>query len=444
MQVDTIGQYSDIEISDDGNGIALVGNRYTYPNCLAYSPDFGKSWKTLDYIEMPDFTFQYTHYYSDFVKVSFLDDDNLFINSHYNRFYKYKIDTPRREEYIVQNITSLNSARGYDFITMAKNNGKYFIYSRSEGGTHYDDNSTIITLDPIDLSRTIVEFDMETLAELIEPRGKDRWSSPSYDDELITNDGCFLTTIAHRSYNEKDSLVPTRSLAKINNLDNPEWELIELNLTNPNAEHYIYFDDCNNGILSTYKEHNKFYSRMYRTTDGGNSWTKIYEDNEKQYVPREFKRLNDSTLFARSSKFELYRSTDNGSSWYRIESGITKFLTDYEIIDENNLLVAYNQNTIAKITLGSIISSVEEEGINSSNNAYPNPATNIVNIDLTPDQFIKANKSEIKVYDVIGNEINTNDEIRIENNKVVWDCSTKPSGVYFIRINDEINKVIKE
>ena len=444
MEVDTIGQYSDIEISDDGNGIALVGNKYTYPNCLAYSPDFGESWKTLDYIEMPDFTYQYTHYYSDFVKVSFLDDDNLFINSHYNRFYKYNIDTPRREEYIVQNITSLNSARGYDFITMAENNGRYIIYTRSDGSTNYNDNSTIVILDPIDLSRKIVEFDMETLAELTEPRGKDRWSNPSYDDEMVTKEGCFLTTIAHYSYNEKDSLVPTRSLAKITDFDNPEWELLPFSLSDPTAQHFIYFDDCNNGIVSTYEEHNKFYSRMYRTTDGGNSWTKIYEDNEKQYVPREFKRLNDSTLFARSSKFELYRSTDNGSSWYRIESGITKFLTDYEVIDENNLLVAYNQNTIAKITLGSIISSVEEEGINSSNNAYPNPATNTVNIDLDYNQYIQTNELDIKVYDVIGNEVSTEGEVSIEDDKVMWNCASKPPGVYYIRIDEEIYKVIKE
>ncbi len=443
--VDSVGQYSDIEISDDGNGIALVGNKYTYPNCLAYSPDFGESWKTLDYMEKPNFTFQYTHYYSDFVKVSFLDNNNLFINSHYNRFYKYNIDTPRREEYIVQNITSLNDARNYDFITMAENNGRYFIYSRSEGGTHYDDNSTIVILDPIDLSRKIVEFNMETLAELTEPRGKDRWSNPSYDDELVTSDGCFLTTIAHYSYNENDSLVPTRSLAKIKDFDNPEWELLPFSLSDPTAQHFIYFDDSDNGIVSTYNEDNKFYPRMYRTTDGGNSWAKIYEDNEKQYVPRDFKRLNDSTLFARSSKFELYRSTDNGSSWFRIESGITKTLTGFEIIDKNNLLVAYNQNTIAKITLGSVISNIEDSGnSNFGNSAYPNPATNTVNIDLTPDQFIKASKSEITVYDVIGNEINTNGEIRIENNKVVWDCSTKPSGVYIIRIDEEIYKVIKE
>ena len=113
---------------------------------------------------------------------------------------------------------------------------------------------------------------------------------------------------------------------------------------------------------------------------------------------------------------------------YRIESGITKFLTDYEIIDENNLLVAYNQNTIAKITLDSVISSIEDgDNSDSGNSAYPNPATNTVNIDLDFEQYLRANELDIKVYDVIGNEVNTEGHISIENDKVIWNCVNKPS-----------------
>ncbi len=153
----------------------------------------------------------------------------------------------------------------------------------------------------------------------------------------------------------------------------------------------------------------------------------------------------------------IWITNDQGTNWTQVENGLStldKEESYYTIVSATSDHIYIekrfwssnitNESKLFSASFESlgITTSVENETERKYLYTYPNPATNTVNIDLTPDQFIKASKSEIRVYDIIGNEINTNDEIKIENNKVVWDCSTKPSGVYFIKINEGIEQGI--
>lgn len=147
-------------------------------------------------------------------------------------------------------------------------------------------------------------------------------------------------------------------------------------------------------------------------------------------------------------------SHDEGENWkaYKLDIFGPDSLRGnfiYNLLVKDNRLIVATRNGIAYADLSEfgITTTVEndiERNYLYTLPPYPNPATNTVNIDLDYEQYLQANELEIKVYDVIGNEVSTEGEVSIEDDKVMWNCASKPPGVYFIRIDEEIYKVIKE
>ena len=441
LEIDTNGYYSHITVKDSGRIIAVCGTYFNSPQCLALSKDYGNSW-----INIGIMTDEENPNNLDFVDVEITEDSNIVVFSNSNLLTIYNWNLEQVElKYI--NEEDQDKSHFLSYTTHSSVNGKFCVYQREADTRNYNDFSSISIYDYSSMTSTTKKLDMEKFIKLLEPRDESYYRSKRFDDSQIVSDNCFYATTVMYLYppDEPDAYAEQkRCLVKIKDISNPEWEVIPLLETDSTAYHFIHFDDCSNGFLSTYKTHNKEYPRLYKTTDGGESWVKIYEDNEQKYVLRDIKRANDSTFFATSGLSNLYRSTDNGISWSRIVSELTERTRGYEVIDENTLLVSYDKNTIARLTINSSISSVEEKSINSSNITYPNPATSTVNIDLPSGKYIKVNVSDIKVYNIMGNELSTEGQIIIGNDKLTWNCASKPSGVYYIKIDEEIYKVIKE
>lgn len=438
IKIDTNGYYSHITVKDSGRIIAVCGSYNNSPQCLALSKDYGNSW-----INIGIMTDEENPNNLDFVEIEITEDSNIVVFSNSNLIAIYRWDLEQND---IKYINKVDQDKSYflSYTTHSIINGKFCVYQREANTSNYNDLSSISTFDYGSMTSTTEKLDMERFIKLLEPRDESYYRFKRFDDSQLVSDNCFYATTVMYLYppDEPDAYAEQkRCLVKIKDISNPEWEVIPLLETDSTAFHYLYFDDCLNGYLSTY---NNEYPRLYKTSNGGESWIKIYEDNEQKYVFRDIKRANDSTLFATSGLSNLYRSTDNGISWSRIVSELSERTTGYEIIDESILLVSYDKNTIAKLIIDNSISNIEEEGITYSNAAYPNPATNTINIDLDYDQYIRANELDITVYDVIGNEVSTEGEISTENHKAIWNCTSQPSGVYFIKINDEIYKVIKE
>lgn len=437
IEIDSNGYYAYITSYNNGKYIGLSGSSADYPNCVAFSSDYGDTWKKIDWFDMPDFGFQYQKYLIDFKDSYFIDTNHLMVFSDKNKYIMYNLNSSYKEEFLLRNNLSIEVGGFYDYILSEKIDSEYYIYSRINGLIDaYNDKSSITIFNPETFSRKIINFDMEQFHELTEAR-EGRTQPPNYDDVFLTKDKCFFATIINYIDIGEKYPVQVRSLVKIADLDNPQWEVINLRFTDATAKHFIYFDDAKNGYLSTYESYYHFYPRIYHTTDGGNTWEKIYEDNESQYVPRNFKRVNDSTLFATSGSLNIYRTTDNGYTWNRLDyeeinGGI---ITDYEIIDENTILVAYDENTVAKITIDTkngIIGGddIAESGISIS----PQPAFTEVKLKIDKSIFNMLNLEDITIYNIIGEKI-INPKIVINNSNIVtWDCSTTPAGIYLINI----------
>ncbi len=117
--------------------------------------------------------------------------------------------------------------------------------------------------------------------------------------------------------------------------------------------------------------------------------------------------------------------------------------------ESNNLLIACNYTTIAKLNLD-FISSIESNDISKHNiQIYPNPTSDYINISFdnsliySPTASNDEQNNYIKIYDVLGievlresiNNFSVSYRINIEN------LST---GMYFIKIGNNIEKFLKK
>ena len=183
-----------------------------------------------------------------------------------------------------------------------------------------------------------------------------------------------------------------------------------------------------------------FYSE-----DEGLTWTEFNEEFTEKGTDNGITFLNDFVIA--STQRGIIYSSDGGKTAKSFEIELpdtSNYITDIAV--QGDYLIASSDNGVYRTTLQSLgltTSSVEYE-TERNYPAYPNPATNTVNIDLDYNQYIQTNELDIKVYDVIGNEVSTEGEVSIEDDKVMWNCASKPSGVYYIKIDEEIYKIIKE
>jgi hypothetical protein len=76
---------------------------------------------------------------------------------------------------------------------------------------------------------------------------------------------------------------------------------------------------------------------------------------------------------------------------------------------------------------------------NSSFLVYPNPANSILNIELI---HFKSETSQLELYNVLGQLLRRG---QIESNKKMqMDISTLSSGVYYLRCEGQVKKIIIE
>jgi hypothetical protein len=194
---------------------------------------------------------------------------------------------------------------------------------------------------------------------------------------------------------------------------------------------------------------------ILHTTDGGDNWT-VQEDTEIQnYYGVSFVDANTGYVVGGGNMWGSSNSrSDNSSSQLVYNSPILKTTDGCEtwttqitvstnllsicFTDENNGTAVGTGGTILRTTNGGV-SFVEEEQIFEipttyllSNN-YPNPFNPSTKIKYSVPQ---ASQVQIKVFDVLGNEIETlvNEEKPAGTYELTWNAADLPSGVYFYQL----------
>jgi photosystem II stability/assembly factor-like uncharacterized protein len=129
-------------------------------------------------------------------------------------------------------------------------------------------------------------------------------------------------------------------------VDGNNWSYPSNALTGETEKTYaIAFVDDDNGLVGARD------GNLYKTTDGGASWTKITENNTmyddmKSIFSIEY--LNSDTVVAVGKKGAAMISIDGGTNWTKIKNADTKDLNDLSFLSSTQLLIAADGGKIYK------------------------------------------------------------------------------------------------
>jgi len=174
---------------------------------------------------------------------------------------------------------------------------------------------------------------------------------------------------------------------------------------------------------------------VYISSDNGNNWTLSLND---AWI-NSFLTLG-SNIFAGSVGNGVWRSTNYGNTWTQINDGLGSGA--YNVLslgaDDQYLFAGTVSSSIWRRPLSQVVTNTEEE-INlqpkefSLKQNYPNPFNPSTRIQY---QVSSVSHINLKVYDVLGNEVATlvNEEKQVGSYEVDFDASQLSSGIYFYKL----------
>ncbi len=141
----------------------------------------------------------------------------------------------------------------------------------------------------------------------------------------------------------------------------------------------------------------------------------------------------------------VFYSSDGGENWIPYNKNLSTYTLN-KIKVANSYLYAATEGGMYRVSLSDfgIVSvkdyPVEKQNYLYSTMPYPIPATNRVQAEVYWDTNLDINKAEIKIYNIYGEEIKSENSIEIipESNlygKLIWNCEGIEPGVYIITIN---------
>lgn len=196
----------------------------------------------------------------------------------------------------------------------------------------------------------------------------------------------------------------------------------------------IYFTDIANGY--TVNE----WGAVFRTTDGGNSF--IAAGQTCLQTPFDMQFINDSTGFVVGSfvnaSCDISYTTNYGATWQSIKLPYEYAAWGIFALDTANVYIVGQNQSIIKTGSGSIITNLHKPSQAPYLFVFPNPINDLLNISIN-STFITPHLS-LKIIDILGKEVMTE---LILNQNFSLNVQHLKSGIYFIRIGNEIVKFVK-
>ena len=229
---------------------------------------------------------------------------------------------------------------------------------------------------------------------------------------------------------------------------------------------------------------------IWITSNGGTTWNNISSTLPNRWVTKILADRDDlNTVYATFSGYRfgeneghVYRSTDSGANWDDISLGIPDIPVNDIVKDVNGLLyVATDIGVIAsgdqgvnwvplsanlpsvpvtdmhlheasqylyigtygrssyKIDTSGDILNLKESSIINEFEMFPNPASDNVTFKILETTL----KINILIYDALGRKV-FSEILQTQNSEVSLDISYLPIGVYYVKISEENNTIIKK
>lgn len=214
------------------------------------------------------------------------------------------------------------------------------------------------------------------------------------------------------------------------------WQIVALP-TGVNKVNTIKFYDENMGMFVSYNYPGDNF--IYRTSDGGNSWTKLSMVTNRNLHDIEFLPGSFSNVWF-TNYDNLYFSADTGNTWQEVpivDSSLAAHNIEF-LNDSIGFILCCDGNFSATENNGGIITSSDNKNVSVVNDYYlfqnyPNPfnPTTTIRYAIPSDGLVA-----IKVYDVLGNEVATlvNEQKPAGSYEVEFNALQLSSGIYFYEL----------
>ena len=336
------------------------------------------------------------------------------------------------------------------------------VCSGSKNIIYYIDVKTKNILKSIELNTEsitsgIISQNYEWIATTVYKKGIKIFNLKSSENEVFYLDSTEdITSINFSSDSKLIALGMQDSLIKIYKTEEFGMENIPISVINypssklPTRINFIKFVDNNSKLITNSARINKFMVWDVLTGDSllnptapkehffGNDYPPIlymeYRNNFNDYVTVDI--IGNIIFWDKNFKFKNCIKIGKSLG----QDGATAF--DYDS-QGNNLLVAAQYSTIAKINLDFVSDVYEDFTGKPSMNIYPNPTGDFITIQFSNKELQLFAEGEIvQIFDVLGIEV-LSVETRHAMSLQHIDVSHLPAGVYFIRFGNKVEKFVK-
>jgi photosystem II stability/assembly factor-like uncharacterized protein len=202
-------------------------------------------------------------------------------------------------------------------------------------------------------------------------------------------------------------------------------------ILNQGVEKSLFFINEQTGWAAT-------YNRVVKTTNGGVNWFSSLQ------IPFNFINsvhfVNELTGWCSGSGGVIYRTSDGGTTWTNQSFVYINELNSINFLNATTGFAVGTDGTILKTTNGGLSFVNGSTGkipiYYSLRQNYPNPfnPSTTINYELPITNFVS-----IKVFDVLGNEVETlvNEKQNAGSYSADFNAASLPSGIYFYKLVTE-------
>jgi len=201
----------------------------------------------------------------------------------------------------------------------------------------------------------------------------------------------------------------------------------------------VHFTDANNGYVVGEYLGLPHVSVIFNTTDGGLSWNSQTFGTDEGLSDVFFTDFNNGWAVGGSAtEATILRTTDGGFSWFAEDPGTDKPLSAIHMIDANNGWAVGH--------LGTIINTSRLTGIGHEENKlpveiYPNPATDVFNINMTSEDFGYGN---VTILNMAGQVVYRSNVTSSQNTNQRIDTRNFSEGIYTVVVENAADRMVKK